>query len=597
MPPSRRRRVVPILLAVASLAACSAGSSPTPNASSTTAAGRQGATVSASSAAPSAELPGIDQAPSGPRYPLTQEAGIVDGIDWRMPDWVRPAENSGFFSESASAPDGVLVRAIDQSWRQLQPAQGGATIYTETGSAQQMSFESLDQALAEPGDYWMRIFASGVDWAPEWIPQVCHVEGFAPDYDGMSHLPIWDDCVWKHLLAMYHDVFVTKGLRADPRLRFVWVLGAFTWAEYDSETINDAIATGKLTKEQYLQWFSHAWSDLVEIFGPYKAKLVFTGEDYTWSEGLGDEVATLAKQATDAGIGIRNKIPELFNFHLNEAPAYGSHIQPGGHLIVDESLPIHDGKRIVAVENECFTDCGFDAGDDLEYAVTQTNLKSLQLRANWVYVIPTQSKMEQFPQLWDWVRLSVGHTAQTSPDAWANLREAEDVYWRDNDLPPFDGTAEWTNKPWVRNLERWVVQKDVTGATAHTTDVDVHADVFTEENGQAREGLATAVARGDTKLAFDVDDRFLDATDPDSKVEIKVTFWDAGGPFRVVGSAYESDVVKPGGTTRWRTATVTMPVTALAGDQPGQTDLAVVADEDSDVIVRFLRIVRLAPPR
>lgn len=55
--------------------------------------------------------------------------------------------------------------------------------------------------------------------------------------------------------------------------------------------------------------------------------------------------------------------------------------------------------------------------------------------------------MDLFPEQWDWVRLSIGHTPATTADAWADLREAEDVYWRDNDLPPFDGTSEWTNKP------------------------------------------------------------------------------------------------------------------------------------------------------
>jgi len=108
-------------------------------------------------------------------------------------------------------------------------------------------------------------------------------------------------------------------------------------------------------------------------------------------------VAVLAKRATDAGIGIRNGIPEMSSFHLNEAPAYGSHVQPDGHLghpttcprsfvapvlrgdpvpsvaslhvpVVDETLPTHNGEYVVAMENECFTDCGFDAGDELEYA-------------------------------------------------------------------------------------------------------------------------------------------------------------------------------------------------------------------------------------
>lgn len=602
MPSPPRPQAALALLAAAGLAACSAGSAVTSSTqvtstSAPTSAAGDGPDPGAASPGSPAPLPGMDTAPSGPRYPLTGDPAIVDGIDWRMPEWARPAPNSGFFSESASAPDGVLVRAIDQSWRQLQPTEG-RTVYTDTGSAQAMSFEPLDQALAGPGDYWMRIFASGVDWAPEWLPQVCGVDGYAPDYDGMSHLPIWDDCVWEHLLALYRDVFVTKGLRADPRLRFVWVPGAFTWAEFDSETINDAIATGELTKERYLEWFRHAWTDLAEIFGPYKNKLVFTGEDYTWAEGLGDEVATLAERATEAGIGIRNGIPELFNFHLNEAPAYGSRVQPDGHLTVDESLPIHDGTRIVAMENECFTDCGFSAdGPELEYAVTQTNLKSLQLRANWIYVVPTQSKMGEFPELWDWVRLSIGHTARTAPDAWAVLREAEDVYWADNDLPPFDGTAQWRGKPWVRNLERWVVQRDVPGALAHSTDVDVHSDVFTEENGTAREGLSTGVADGDDRLAFDVDDRFVESSAAGSDVVVLVTFWDGGGPFRVGGSAYESATVAPAGARAWRTATVTMPVAALDGDQPGGSDLAVIAEGDQDVIVRFVRVVRLAPPR
>lgn len=66
--------------------------------------------------------------------------------------------------------------------------------------------------------------------------------------------------------------------------------------------------------------------------------------------------------------------------------------------------------------------------------------------------MPTQSTMDLFPEQRDWVRLSIGHTPATTADAWADLREAEDVYRRDNDLLPFDGTSEWTNKPWVRNL-------------------------------------------------------------------------------------------------------------------------------------------------
>ncbi|CCH75336.1 hypothetical protein BN11_650009 [Nostocoides australiense Ben110] len=75
----------------------------------------------------------------------------------------------------------------------------------------------------------------------------------------------------------------------------------------------------------------------------------------------------------------------------------------------------------------------------------------------------------------------------------------------------------------------------------------MHTGVFEEENGEAKEGLSTKVADGDIRLAFDIDGRFTAATDPGSEVAIKVTFWDAGGPFRVVAADYASDPVTPGG--------------------------------------------------
>ena len=91
----------------------------------------------------------------------------------------------------------------------------------------------------------MRLFASGGDWAPEWVATGCKVHGYAADYDGQSHLPIWNECVWGHLLDTYRALYVGKNLRADPRLRFVYVPGACTWSEYDYETIADAVTVGE----------------------------------------------------------------------------------------------------------------------------------------------------------------------------------------------------------------------------------------------------------------------------------------------------------------------------------------------------------------
>ncbi|TPW72794.1 hypothetical protein [Schumannella sp. 10F1B-5-1] len=530
----------------------------------------------------------------GPQYELLgagpDGVTVRKGDDWSLPGWARPASNSGFFSETGAPDWGVGVRSVDVSWRQIAPSSDAAIDGGRAGKAQGMDFESLDAQLAAAratdGGYWMRIFASGTTWAPKRVAADCGVSSYGPDYDGQRHLPIWDECVWSHLLATYRELFRDQGLAADPKLRFVYVPGAFTWAEFDYDIIGDAAESGDLTWKQYSSWYSHAWSDLVEIFGPNANKLVFTGEDYPWGPfGAKDDL--LAKQAVDAGLGIRTGITELSNFHLSEAPAYGSHRQDDGHLVVDETLPIHDGIRIVATENECYTACGY-ATDDPYYAVRQSNLKGLQLRMNWIYVVPGDSYLGPFAKHWDWVRLSIGQTASTSADAWADLRTADD-------------TAIGAK---VRNLERWLVQVDEPGSVAHRSTADVHRNVFEKDNGTAWEGLTTKVDSGDTGFVFDVDARFAAAaaaSDAAGTTLLKVTYLDEGsGDVTVTTPAGDAAARIPRTDSgEWVTATVALPAGALgagsgAGDAAGAHRLRFgVADDADDLTVRFVRVIRV----
>ena len=556
-----------------------------------------GCTMTAPAPLPTAGGDGIDL-DVGPRHPFV-DAGpsgvtVVDGDDWSLPGWVRPAANSGYFSEEADASELVAVRSVDVTWRQLRPAPDARVDRTASGSAQGMSFDGLDAQLREPGDFWMRIFASGEDWAPRWVAEACGVSSYGPDYDGQRHLPIWDECVWGHLMDTYRMLFVDLGLAADPRLRFVYVPGAFTWAEFDYEMVTAAVEAGDLDEQAYLAWYDHAWRDLVDLFGSHADKLVFTGEDYPWGPfGAADDL--LARQAVDVGMGIRTGITELSNFHLSEAPAYGSHIQADGHMVVDESLPIHSGRYVVATENECFTDCGY-LTDDVSYAVRQANLKALQLRMNWMYVVPGPSYMAEERENWDWVRLSLGQNAATSADAWAAFRDAEDTYWADPESGPFDTAESWPDRPWVRNLERWLVQVDESGSVAHRTDVDVHEHVFEEDNGIAHEGLSTDVVAGDTGFVLAVDPRF--ATAASASVVLKVTYLDTGaGSFAVDTAAGVSPLVERTGSGAWRTATIALPDGALAASGGGDVRIRIsLAPGADDLVVRFARLIRVSPP-
>ena len=584
--------VVAAAVAVALLAGCTSAAPPTP-APHPPAAASPPSPAASSAPAPGPTAAFVDAGVSGVRRQA--------GDDWTVPDWVRPASDSGFFSETATPTEHVDLHSVDVSWRQVQPTRGGALARTRDGDAQGMHFDGLDSQLAQPGDFWMRLFASGKSWAPAWVARDCHVSTYGPDYDGQRHLPIWNECVWTQLMATYRSLYIDTGLAADPRLRFIYVPGAFTWSEFDYDIIAAAVKTGDLDKKSYLAWYSHAWADLVTLFGANATKLVFTGEDYPFGP-FGAAEDLLARKAVDAGMGIRTGITELSNFHLSEAPAYGSHIQPNGHLVVDESLPIHSGRYVVATENECYTACGYHTKDPY-YAVRQSNLKALQLRMNWMYVVPVDSYLDAYPEQWDWVRLSLGQTASTSADAWAELRDAEDTYWKDG-TPASLTPGDWPTRPYVRNLERWLVQVDVPGSVAHRTTADVHRKVLESDNGIAYEGLSTEVAAGDTGFAFDVDPRFAAAATAAAtgRAVLKVTYLDRGtGSFAVETTVGVSARVPLSDTGTWMTATVALPDGALAGSRVASAEGSgasprlriALAAGSSDLVVRFVRLVRV----
>ena len=549
-------------------------------------------------AAPSSP-PATDDPVAGTAGPRARLAGahqgrvvVRAGADWTMPRWARPAPGSGFFSEEASTADHVMVRSIDVSWAQVAPEPDAPLDLTSTGAAQGMSFEPLRDQLAEPGPYWVRMFASARDWAPAWVREQCRVRPVATDYDGQRHLPIWDRCVWDALRTTWRQLLVDEGLLEDPRFRFAYVPGAFTWAEFDYDVIGQAVRKGLLDRRTYLRWYRRMVADLADIGGARRGQLVFTGEDYPFGPfGRADDLLT--RDAVRAGMGVRTGISELSNFHLSEAPSYGSRVTPRGHLALRRAIGDH---RVRASENECYDDCGYSA-DHFAYAVTMSNLKALQLQLNWLYVVPGPSGLDRLPDHWDWVRLSLGQRPADSADAWVALRDAEDRYWRWEDGPFGPGGRRWAGRPFVRNYERWLVQRDVAPlAVARRSHADVHRAELEADNGTAFEGLATALARGRTSLAFDVDERFL-APAGTHDVLVKVTYLDQGhGRWRVRWPGGRSAAIALRATGTWRTATVRVPAFSPDGSLPGGTDLWLTT-HGSDLTARFVRVVRLDPPR
>ena len=519
---------------------------------------------------------------ASPAYAGSRVTASVKGDDWSLPPGA-PAPNSGFFSErvSADAEKRIDLRGFDLSWRQIQP-QPGLFDPDAKGTAEGMDLPSFASQNADPRPFWMRLFASATTSAPEWLARQCSYTTVGPDYEKQQHVPVWDPCVWEKLRAAWRELMIGQGLRSDPRLRFVYVPGAFTWAEFDYEMIDLGVRQG-LTFTAYRDWHAQMVSDLVSIMNgenddpsdDYAYKLVYTGEDYPYNDSFGDDVAFFARDAVAAGMGLRNGITEVFNHHLAEIPAYGTTIGPDGHMHTDDDWVLFDGKRVAATENECFTDCGLHSRQP-RYAIRMANLKALQMRLNWIYVAADFSFRTQIAH-WNWVRRELGQRPETAPDAWVALRDAEEVYWRDR------GDRKWRGFPYVRNFERWIVQRGSAqrGRLKHEGDP-------ASDNGKSFESLRTR-----RSMYFDVDSRFI-ASGP---IQLKVTYRGfAGRRWRVDyrandGTTKSTPVVRGHGTGGLRTVTFTVDDEAFDNGLPEGTDFALHALR-GELEATFVRIVR-----
>ncbi len=523
--------------------------------------------------------------------PTPPPVTIVDGDDWSLPPWVGAAPGSGLYTWALDPEHPELaIRRFDVSWRQLHPAPGQLDL-AAAGQAQGMELQSFEAQREAPGDFWMRVFTSGVDWAPEWVADDCGVAGFGADAYGQEHLPIWDPCVWGHLRDLYALVFADGALAADPRLRFIYVPGGFGWAELDLEVLGPAVDAG-LTVETLAAWVGVMATDLVAIFGEHAHKLVFTGEDYPYSpfDG-GDEL--LAHDVVAAGLGVRNGIPENFNDHLNHAPAYGASITPDGRVSIDETW-VADLARIVGMENECYDGCGLgpQSPEMLAYGVRMSLLKALQLRATHLYASADASGLDVFPELWRWARLSLGRHRADAPDAWVALREAVDGYWQ------WDTTHDWLTRPWVKNTGRWLAQRDIApDGVSRRGETIVEGDLFAAHADRITyEGRRTNIEAGQRALYLDLDPVLgagLGAFD------LRVTYVDAGGPWRLEyaanGCTRASEPVVPTGSGELRTASIALSEASLDDSVRGLADLRISALGADDIEIHFVRVVRRCP--
>ena len=257
------------------LAGCTGPSGPPPAVS---------AAPTLSPARVSAALPGRDVGPVAP-FVSARPGDVVVHPGRRLvaPGVGASGGQLGLLQRERESPDQIHVRSVDLSWAQIQPDESGPIDRSSTGWRR--GCPSSPSATSSPSRD-----RSGCASSP--AVRTGHRRGSSTDASSARTAPTTTasgtcrsgtTASGTRSVATYRALFADAELGANPNLRFVYVPGAFTWAEYDYETINAAVKAGDLDLDAYLAWYAHAWSDLATIFGADANKLVFTGEDYPWS--------------------------------------------------------------------------------------------------------------------------------------------------------------------------------------------------------------------------------------------------------------------------------------------------------------------------
>lgn len=548
-------------------------------------------------------------APDQPREPAALLT-VVDGQDYTLPGWVgndpytgyvdHPQVRGGQGDEAIGCGGGQYNRSF--RWRELEPERG---VYDWSSIEQR-----LDEAIAGGYQIQARIQGSTVGRAtgepypnavPDWVFTELGVEqSDLVDLKGGYNLltiPGWRP----EIREAFNDMIRALGawLYADPQraatIGSAYVHGIsysrgeeFVLNEWDG-TIEDLEAVG-MTPSLLYDWMAGRMDAFVDAFGSDVHKVAWVGTTTGWQycrDPYPQMAQELVDHALNRGLGIRRGNVERYFQACNES-AIGQRVDPQGYLSVDETHPLIATVRYFGDENEEYGDSWngrFGEPGINPHRYRFALLASLQRHYRWLWTGPVAESLN--PPLSAYARLSFGKNIDTTPDAWAYLSQTP-------------ARSSVSPVGWIKNIERWLVQRDVPGGMTvpvDRVDRDFAAgpedwnDPTTWYDYTARR---TDRAEGSPYIYFDLDDRFQLA----GRALVKVEFRDVGeGAWRVEYMGYDDTLkstpaVQNTGDGKVKTATFAVEDARFAGGLPHGMDLRIACDGPDDVTVRWVRIVR-----
>jgi len=390
------------------------------------------------------------------KKPWVSTNTIADGWDWSLPDFVKADDNANFRYKH-SPKFNYPVRTwcndlydIDASWVDIEPTEGvfKFDVLRQKIKDNSVGYDGVSMRFKgsvwgmEPGSKPLEGWMTTLKSSPEWLDDlgIAQIRNNDPGANFIVvNLDIMDEKYHSRYLNLIKKFGESK-IPEMPELKIVNLcyrshsIGE-EFTAYDAK--NNAVEAQYSTEivAQRTRERLKAWAD---AFGIYKHKLMYVGTSQEAQIGYAGEL----------GIGTRDGFIEMYNSTVQRSQ-FGMTINADRYVDIDENNDFI--KRDVAFgdENEEYnSESKFGWKESFPYRYYITSFRMLQMRRN--YVMHAENTL--IPELTWYVGLGLARRVEDTPDAFCLLSE---FY-----ISPF---ANEGNAGAVKNIERWLYQRDVPG--------------------------------------------------------------------------------------------------------------------------------------
>ncbi|AXT58097.1 T9SS C-terminal target domain-containing protein [Aquimarina sp. AD1] len=543
----------------------------------------------------------------------------IDGYDWSMPNWVKPAENSGLVSSrkisnlsfkrkdviySERGFKGQFKRKVSWNWRKLEPQEGVYDFQSlrdeiknvsENGKyklevniyAAVFKFEFLnpDGSVDTSLNDFQRRSIDAEQSAPQWLVDTYNIPRKAPAIEGTVRITNLDEFDsryhfrYKKLITALGE----SGILNDPIILNAYVcLGSPTRGEE-----GEGPKPNEANYDKYIERLD-VWA---EAAGSNTKKLTSVSSD-----------ENNAQAAIDRGMGQRGGFVEQYLMRLVN-PQIGSRVNAQGYLEFNENAVIYKENRTSGDENENYflnalAASRFGEPRSYKHRYRESTLRALQMRRTTIWDEWAEGFVN--PPLSQFLALSLAKRVNTTADAWCYLRQSDMILNNPNNKGIKDAIAVENRNPDgtlpVKNFERWLYQRD--GGDIKTIPVRERGqggDILFRDKNKPFDYTArrTDASNGFNKIGFALDDRFIKGK---GEVAIKVSYEDNGTTQWFLQYTNTNGGIVKERVTNQNTRTlktITWVLKNISFNATGMNNDFFLIAEQGDLTASFVRVIKL----